>query len=407
MSSNDLVKTYQNTSNLILSVLISNPGGLNEVEFYEECRLLFGIDFDERLGYFDCETIDDFIIQHKIEDIHHHEKKINSYGEQNKNPFFRLKNFVQCVKADPTTRQVLPSGRWFYKLKSPENWPSTFHKNVANNMLNLTCLKKEYNYPRNYEDIMTNSRFRFDVKNNRMLDCRPLRGNYDPEAPQPDFVPFALRMNVRTILSSPEFIRVCPTRLEKFALLYRKCFGRSLQEHSCSPIYQNYQILCSLGKDVVFDKEYKWDQESGKYIKYMLIEPGNYITNKILIQNPGANFQILGTVDHMKNQSFLNFDELYLKTYKNVMTILLLNPEAINFDKRTNKTTIDAKKFDKNKQYGVIGIKPEEIYDVYYKLFKQRLPYPYLGFKNYVTLLKIMMQSTCLITSSGKFYLKK
>ena len=129
--------------------------------------------------------------------------------------------------------------------------------------------------------------------------------------------------------------------------------------------------------------------------------------SKVLIQNPGTNFQILGTVDHMKNQSFLNFDELYLKTYKNVMTILLLNPEAINFDKRTNKTTIDAKKFDKNKQYGVIGIKPEEIYDVYYKLFKQRLPYPYLGFKNYVTLLKIMMQSTCLITSSGKFYLKK
>lgn len=91
---------------------------LNEIEFYQECRLSFGIDFDERLANFNLTNIDEYINKYYVEDTFKNNASEDRFCK------YLLSDMIDCFKTDRDTRKLYPCNKvvFIIRLEPFEVW---------------------------------------------------------------------------------------------------------------------------------------------------------------------------------------------------------------------------------------------------------------------------------------------
>lgn len=189
------------TTKLIISTLITNPGGLNELEFLREIHDNHGIDIQENLQELQFANLKEFILVTTVEDIGN--KSIHTIGNKRVN----LSTMIEIQEIDLESRKPFPAGKTFYKLKNPNNWKSLFHKGQLQVVLKTVAFEKEFGYVRKYDDIVSFNRFHYEEKCHEIVNDVSLQANFDTSAPKCDFIPYKLRMNVRKLLLDAGIVR--------------------------------------------------------------------------------------------------------------------------------------------------------------------------------------------------------
>ena len=193
-------KLATTTTKLLISTLVANPGGLNELEFLREVHDNHGIDIHDNLLELEFSSLKEFIQITTVEDIN------NQSNQHLGNKTVNLTNIIEIQEIDLETRRPFPIGKTFYKLKDPNKWKSLFHKRQLNRITNSTVFKKEFDYVRKYDDILNFNRFHYEEKCHEIVNDVSLQANFDTTAPKCDFIPYKLRMNVRHLLMNDRIV---------------------------------------------------------------------------------------------------------------------------------------------------------------------------------------------------------